>query len=217
MVPPLPCPDEDSCILYLLRHGATANNLLTPPRLQGRHENAGLSESGRQQAEAAARLFAGSLISAVYSSPLLRATETAQPIASSHQLTVLEITDLIEADVGNWAGRHWEEIASSDSNAYGLFMDDPGLNPYSGGESFGDVADRILPVFDRLLSLHTGESIVVVGHNVVNRVYLAKLMGIPLCNSRQIKQSNCGVNVIRGDLNRNRLITLNSVFHLGFD
>ena len=214
MMPALPRPEKDSCILYLLRHAATDNNLLSPPLLQGRDENPGLSEIGQQQASATAEWLEEGIISAVYSSPLLRATETASPIAKLHHVSIVEIVDLLEADVGNWAGRHWEEIARSEPDAYSRFMDDPGQYPYAGGESFGNVAERVLPAFDALLDRHAGESIVVVGHNVVNRIYLAKLAGIPISLSRHIKQSNCGINVIHRNRNHDQLITLNAIFHL---
>jgi broad specificity phosphatase PhoE len=214
MMPALPCPEKDACILYLLRHAATANNLLNPPLLQGCDQNPGLSEQGRQQASATAQWLAEGNISTVYSSPLLRATETASPIAKMHRISIVEIADLIEADVGNWAGRHWEEIARSEPDAYSRFMENPDKHPYAGGESFGNVAERILPAFDALLARHAGESIVIVGHNVVNRIYLAKLAGIPISRSRHIKQSHCGINIIHRNGNHDQLITLNAIFHL---
>ncbi len=213
-MPALPCPEKDTCILYLLRHAATANNLLNPPLLQGRNQNPGLSEKGRQQASTTAQWLAEGTISSVYSSPLLRATETASPIATMHHLSIVEIEDLIEADVGNWAGRHWEEIARSEPDAYSRFIDNPDQHPYAGGESFGNVAERVLPEFDSLLDRHAGESIVVVGHNVVNRIFLAQLMGIPISRSRDIKQSHCGINVIHRNGDYGQLITLNAIFHL---
>jgi broad specificity phosphatase PhoE len=212
----LPSPAKDSCVLYLLRHGATDNNLADPVVLQGRSADPELSEQGRQQAVAAAEFLARPAISAVYSSPLRRAVETAAAIASTHQVRVNELVDLIEVDVGNWEGRDWDEISRTEPAAYQHFIEDPGRYPYAGGENFGEVAARILPRFDQLLDDHAGESIIVVGHNIVNRVYLAHLTDIPLRHARQIRQSNCGINVIRRIATQDRLITLNAVFHLDF-
>ncbi|MEK6247310.1 MAG: histidine phosphatase family protein, partial [Planctomycetales bacterium] len=206
--------DSDMTVMYLLRHGATDNNLANPPKLQGCNLNPGLSAEGRRQACAASVLLGNQAITAVYSSPLLRAVETAETVAHQHQLPVMKVDGIIEADVGNWEGRDWEEIQQSEPAAYHQFIADPASNAYSGGECFGEVAARVIPQFDRLLEQHMGDSIVVVGHNVVNRVYLAHLSGIPLFQSRQVSQSNCGINVIRRRRGQNQLLTANSIFHL---
>lgn len=212
---PLPCPRDDTCILYLVRHGATANNMARPPRLQGRRENPGLSDEGQRQARAVAELLAERPITAVYCSPLLRARETSEIIAATHKLTPTTVDDLIEVDVGHWEGRDWGEIERSEPDAYRRFIEDPAAHPYAGGESLSALAARVLPAVDELLQRHLGQAIAVVGHNVVNRVYLATLMQLPLSRARSIAQENCGVNVIRRRAEIDSLITSNAVFHLG--
>ncbi len=209
-----PSSDNTSCLLYLLRHGATANNLARPPRLQGRHENPPLSEKGRHQASASACALAEKSIAAVYSSPLRRAVETADPIAERLGLLNQTIDELIEVDVGAWEGRDWGEIEQNEPEAYRRFMEDPAANPYTGGESLAEVAERVLPAFSKLMQRHLGSSIVVVSHNVVNRVYLAHLMGMEISQARSIVQKNCGINVIRMRDGNGKLITANSVLHL---
>ncbi len=79
---------DNTCIMYLVRHGATKNNMAKPPRLQGRREDPSLSDEGRQQAECAAKLLEDLPLTAALSSPLLRAKETAQIIAAPHDLPV---------------------------------------------------------------------------------------------------------------------------------
>ena len=79
----------------------------------------------------------------------------------------------------------------------------------------GEVQRRIVPALDDLLKKHPGQSIVVVSHNVVNRCYLAHLLGLPLARGRSIAQENCGANVIRRRGEKTSLVTLNSAFHLG--
>ena len=68
-------------LLYLIRHGATDNNEANPPRLQGRRTDPGLSKAGLAQAVRTARWLAEQGVDAVYSSPLLRARQTAEQIA----------------------------------------------------------------------------------------------------------------------------------------
>ena len=120
-------------------------------------------------------------------------------------------------DVGNWQDRHWEEIAENEPEAYENFIRNPESHPYAGGENFSDVTRRTLPVFNRLLEMHLGQSIVVIGHNVVNRVFLAHVASIPLSKSRAIRQANCGITIIRRQNKKDQLITLNATFHLVTD
>ena len=117
--------------------------------------------------------------------------------------------------MGTWEGRDWGEIERSEPEAYRRFIEDPAANPYVGGESLGAVATRVLPALAELTGRHAGQAIVVVGHNVVNRVFLAELMQIPLSRARGIAQANCGVNVIRRRNDAHQVITCNAVFHLG--
>ena len=127
-------------------------------------------------------------------------------------MTIVE--KLIEADVGTWEGRDWGEIEQTEPDAYRRFMDDPSSNAYVGGESFADVAARVIPEFEALLNRHSGQSIVAVGHNVVNRTYLATILNVPMRRAREIIQTNCGVNIIRRRRGRDQLLTANAVFHL---
>ena len=94
----------DTCWLYLVRHGATANNEARPPRLQGRRTDPALSDEGQEQSRETGRLLASQRIEAVYTSPLLRARQTARAIAEPHGLPVEVVDDLIEVDVGRWEG-----------------------------------------------------------------------------------------------------------------
>jgi broad specificity phosphatase PhoE len=204
----------DRCVMFLLRHGATASNVASPPVLQGRGMNLSLSDQGRRQAQEAAAFFAGQRLTAIYSSPLVRALETARAIALpfGHDVTVVD--ELIEVDVGRWEGRSWVEIAQTEPDAYRRFMDDPGQTPYLGGESFQQVQDRALPALRRLMEMNPGGRIAVVAHNIVNRASLAPLLSLPTARARQIHQDNCGVNVVWLEGGEMKLRTLNSTFHL---
>ena len=205
---------NNPCTLYLIRHGATDNNLSHPPLLQGSGTNPELSAEGHAQAERTALQLSTLSIQAVYSSPLKRAMQTGTPIARTHALPCCSVSELIEVNVGDWQDRHWAEIEKSEPEAYENFLRDPATHPYAGGESFGDVAHRVIPVFQQLVEAHPGETIAVIGHNVVNRVFLAHVAHIPLSKSREIRQANCGINVIRYHKKKLQLVTMNTIFHL---
>ncbi len=186
----------DACLIFLVRHAATLHNLARPPRIQGCGEDPPLSDAGRAQASCAARLLARQPITAVYASPLQRALETAAIIAQPHALAATTVAALHEVDVGDWEGRSWEEIERDDPAAYARFLDDPA--------QCGCV----------LAQQDLGQLVLIVGHNVVNRVLLATWLGIPLARARGIDQDNGGVNVIRYSQDQFKVLTVNSAFHL---
>lgn len=196
-------------LLYLLRHGATPLNLEKPYRLQGNEVDTPLAPTGILQARQAADWLRGVPISTVYSSPLLRARQTAEIIATPHALDVISITELREGSVGRWENRTWDEIKANEPEAYQQFMDDPGNIGYAGGESFNQVLKRVRPVFHELLHRHQGESIAVVGHQIVNRVIVADLMGLEMVHARRIKFANAGITMIGVEEDKPILVSLN--------
>jgi broad specificity phosphatase PhoE len=200
--------------LYLIRHGATEANLARPPRLQGRRHNPPLSRLGIRQAEATRDFLAIRPIDHCYCSPLLRAVQTAAIVAAPHGLSPQPLEDLTECDVGRWEGMDWQSIRYLDAEAYQRFMAHPADHGYPGGESFRDVHDRVSTAIDELLDLHAGESILVVGHHVVNRTYLAGLLGLTPNQARQVVLDNCGISVVVREGEQTTVSTLNAAFHL---
>lgn len=207
-------PAPDTCLLFLVRHGATDNNLANPPRLQGCGSDLGLSAHGRAQAEDAGRCLAVQPLKAVYCSPLRRACETAEWIARPHGLTVESVPNLKECDVGTWEGRSWVDIEREEPEAYQQFMMQPELYGYAGGENMTQLLERTAPALEGLMARHVGEAIAAVAHNVVNRAYLASKMGLSMAAGRGVPQHNCGINVVRYRRGDVKVLTVNSVFHL---
>lgn len=211
----IPHPEPDATNLLLIRHGATPPNEQRPYILQGCGINPSLSESGQKQAQALATFLAENCsINHIYSSPMIRAKETAQAVCAHFNLTPQEVAEIHECDVGLWEGKSWDIIEQESPAAYKAFMDDPYRNRYEGGESYGDVFNRCEPALRSLLERHTGETIAVVAHNVINRVYLASLLGLPIEKAKDIKQNNTGINIIRHHAGETKVVTMNAIFHL---
>ena len=200
--------------LYLLRHGATAANEQRPYVLQGDQTDGSLSPTGCKQAAAVAEFLREQTIDHIYCSPLKRAMETAQAVAEKHGLPVAQDPRLVEVHVGRWEGLPWMSIMEQFPQEYHQFMDNPADNPYLDGESYRDVYDRAKPAVDEILQRHPGECVLIVAHNVVNRVLLAELLGLELKQAKSIRQSNSGINVIRDEDGERELMTLNACFHL---
>lgn len=147
--------------LLLLRHGQT--ELSVGRRYSGRG-NPPLTELGRTQADAAARyLGEQGGVSAVISSPLQRAYETAAAAAKVLGLDVTVEDDLIETDFGAWEGLTFAEAAQRDPELHGQWLRDTTVAP-PAGESFDAVANRVRRARDRIVAEHSGSTVLLVSH-----------------------------------------------------
>ena len=205
---------EPTTLLYLIRHGATEANLARPYRIQGRRSDPPLAALGVRQAEATRDFLAGRPIDHCYTSPLRRARQTAAIVAAAHGLVPVALPALTECDVGRWEGLDWGAVRAAEPEAYDRFHADPAANGYPGGESLAQVHARSAPALEALLQHHEGESLLVVAHHVVNRTYLAGLLGLPLARARQVALDNCGISVVARQAGRTAVVTLNAAFHL---
>jgi probable phosphoglycerate mutase len=163
--------------LVLLRHGRTAWN--ESGRAQG-HADIELDETGHHQAEAAARDLAGLGPSALWSSDLARARQTAGYLAAACGLDVSCDARLREFDVGERQGLTLGEFSELYPDEYAAWVDGAGMVPVKGGEDTDDVERRIVPALQECLgSLGRGECGVVVGHGAAIKVAVAGLLDWP--------------------------------------
>jgi broad specificity phosphatase PhoE/ribonuclease HI len=147
--------------LLLLRHGQT--ELSRERRYSGRG-NPALTDTGRKQAEAAARYLAErGGIAAVISSPLQRAYDTATTAAKALGLDVTVDDELIETDFGAWEGLTFAEAAERDPDIHLRWLRDTSLRP-PGGESFNDVQQRIERAGSRITTDYAERTVLVVSH-----------------------------------------------------
>ncbi|WP_102144649.1 bifunctional RNase H/acid phosphatase [Mycobacterium hubeiense] len=145
----------------LLRHGQT--ELSTQRRYSGRG-NPALTDIGRRQADAAAQYLAQrGGISAVITSPLQRAYDTAMTAAKALRLDVSVNDDLIETDFGAWEGLTFGEAAQRDPDLHRRWLRDTSVTP-PGGESFDEVHHRVRRARDRIIAEHGGTTVLVVSH-----------------------------------------------------
>ena len=188
--------------VFMLRHGETAYNA-AGNRYCGRTE-VGLTEKGILQAKRVNQRLHGIQIDAAYSSPLQRARLTAE-IATGHQVRTDE--RIIEVDFGNWEGKTQAEFLLSDPGTWEAWMQDPAsAKAGATGETGRQVVDRVDTFFSEMLSKHAGQTIVVVAHNGVNRLYMAHKLGMPLKNYRRIFQENSAITHF--ELDNEGVITL---------
>lgn len=175
--------------IYLLRHGQTAWNA-DNNRYCGRTDIP-LTAKGIGQAEEVKRQLEGIHFEKVYSSPLQRAFDTAC-IASGRE--VVKDDRLIEADFGAWETKTKEEFISENRLLWLNWMEDPAVHRAGGtGETGTEIVARVDAFFRSLQQAFPEGNIMVVGHNGINRLYLASKLGMPLKNYRQLVQQNSSV------------------------
>jgi len=184
--------------VYLLRHGQTPYNA-DGNRYCGRTDIE-LTEKGIQQALAVNSRMKGIALDAVYSSPLLRARRTAE-LASGWDMVQTD-QRLIEVDFGGWEHKTREEFVAEDPSSWETWSRDP-LSSRAGntGESGAAVVGRMDDFFNEVLVRHAEQTILVVGHNGVNRLFMAHRLGMPLQNYRRLVQENSAITLFELDDN----------------
>ncbi len=181
--------------VYLLRHGETIYNA-DGNRYCGRTD-AELTEKGITQAKRVAGALHGRRIDAVYASPLQRAYRTAE-IACAHRLPVIRDNRLIELDFGLWEGKTREEFVAENPALWEAWCESPDhIRAGNTGDTAWEVVQRVDDFFMEMRKKHDGQTLLVVAHNGVNRLYLAWKLGMPLKNYRRIVQENSAVTSIR--------------------
>lgn len=161
--------------LLLIRH---AHNDWVGERLAGWTPGVHLNEVGRAQAAALAQQLAEVPLAAIYSSPLERTLETAQPLAETRDLTVEVREGLGEARYGDWTGRNLEELQKEE--LWPVVQVYPGGARFPGGESMREVQARIVAEIDAIRDGHAGQTVAVVSHSDPIKMAVAHYAGLPL-------------------------------------
>ena len=166
--------------LVLVRHGETIWN--AENRYAG-STDIPLSLRGREQAEKLASWVSSVDLAAIWTSPLLRARETAAPSERVSGIAAHVDSRLREIDFGRGEGLTEAEMKRSFPEAYEAFQEDPVSYHMPDGEDPRDVARRATECFKEVARTHPRGRVLVVTHNTVIRLALCQLLGITLSNT----------------------------------
>jgi broad specificity phosphatase PhoE len=130
-------------VILLARHGETAEN--RQRRFQGQ-KDVPLNETGREQARALAEQVAAQSppIAALYTSPLVRAAETASIVGARVGLEPRPDDRLKEVDVGAWQDRLKDDVEREDPEEWAAFLRAGDGFRFPGGESFAEQQERVI-------------------------------------------------------------------------
>jgi probable phosphoglycerate mutase len=201
--------------LYLIRHGQSAGN--AEGRFGG-HGPTPLSELGRKQAEITGEALARENITAIFSSALYRAVQTAEPLSRLTGLPIHTKAAFRERHVGVLEGLTFDESKQNHPKDYYALVNRNFHHVISRGESYRQLVRRSMNELWELLRNHQGERLTVFSHTGAICFMTLHLMGAIRSDTKQtpwLITSNCGINrfEIRGR-NNIRVLALNDTRHL---
>jgi broad specificity phosphatase PhoE len=198
--------------IIVVRHGQTVANVNN--QVQG-HGNADLSKLGYLQANKTAEKLSDVDISAVYSSDLDRAHNTAKIIAKPHGLSVTADARLRECCFGEWEGLTIDEIKNQYAETYQAYTLDSVRNRAPGGERLEDVQARIVSVMNELADKYKDETVLLVAHVGPIKSMFCYILGADMYAFRKISVSNCSISAVTYQPENGwRLLSFNNTDHL---
>jgi probable phosphomutase (TIGR03848 family) len=192
--------------ILLIRHGE--NDYVKKGRLAGRLPGVHLNQKGREQSQALAEKLRGAPIKALYSSPLERALETAEPIAQALNLEVIRCEDLLEVDFGEWQGQSLKGLRRL--KLWKAVQHSPATTRFPGGESFAEAQFRACRVLERLAGQYEEKDIIAcVSHSDLIKLAVAYFLGLPLDLFQRLFIAPASFTVLALGAAGSYLVTLN--------
>ncbi|MEP6900982.1 MAG: histidine phosphatase family protein [Actinomycetota bacterium] len=201
--------------LYLVRHGQSAGN--AEGRFGG-HSPTPLSELGLEQAKLTAKSLAKEKIDAIYTSDLLRAVQTAEPLAKLLKLPIIKTSAFRERHVGVLEGLTFDESKEAFPKDYYALVNRNIQHVITKGESYRHLLRRATGELSEILRIHQGEKVAIFSHTGAICFLTLHLIGAINRYTKQtpwLVTSNCGINrfEFRGR-NNIRVLAVNDTRHL---
>jgi phosphoserine phosphatase len=199
-------------LFILVRHGQTEWNRVE--RFRGRAD-VPLDQTGLDQAAATGqRIAAEWRPAAIYSSPMVRTMQTAGAIGEYLRMVAEPHGGLVDIDFGQWQGLTPEEARAQWPEMVDAWYHTPQNAQPPGGETLSDLRRRATAMLDELAARHREQSIVLVGHTVINRVILLAVLGLGNDRFWRLAQDTCAINVFERRDGDYGMIKLNDTCHL---
>ncbi len=195
-LPPEPGEQKPSqpATIYLIRHGT--NDWVGSHRLAGWTPGVHLNEQGKRQALALAGRLAKEKLAAIYSSPLERTLETAEPLARAHDLAIRIRDGLGEVKYGDWTGRSIKDLAENEADLWRVIQVSPSLARFPNGEGLYEMQARAVQEIDAIARTHAGEVVAIISHADVIKACLAHYLGVHLDLFQRIIVNPASLSVV---------------------
>jgi len=197
--------------LLAIRHGAT--DWSRERRFAGSRDIS-LSPEGRRQCAALAQALAPTPIAVLYASPLARARESAQAIATAQGIDVTIESDFREMSFGDWEGLTRDEVAGRFPADYEVWRTAPERFARPGGETLSAVAERVMRGLGELRAVHGGETVVLVSHAIVTKLIVLAALGLGPERLWSVETSPAGISEIEYRDDWTMVHRVNTLAHL---
>lgn len=196
-------------VVLLVRHGE--NDYMVKKILAGRTPGVHLNDVGRSQAESVAEHLKHLPIKAIYSSPLERTWETAEPLARALNSEIVPRPDLLEVDYGTWQGQTYEWL--SKQSEWGILHTTPTLVRFPGGETLTEAKARVSDEISTLCAMHAAKDMFVCfTHADLVRMVVVHYLGMPLDHYNRLYIGPASVTALEINEESTRLISMNYEF-----
>jgi probable phosphomutase (TIGR03848 family) len=193
-------------LVLLIRHGE--NEFVKKGRLAGRMPGVHLNEKGQQQAKKLAEMLKNAPLKAVYSSPLERTMETAEPIAAALGLQVIPRAGLQEVDFGAWQNKTLKSLRRR--RLWKTVQGAPSLMRFPSGESFSDAQNRMANEIQEICAQHKPQDMIAcISHSDSIKLAVAYFIGLPLDHFQRLHISPASISGIMIGENGSGLLSLN--------
>lgn len=201
--------------VFLIRHGEVAGNMGSGDRVfYSGWDDVPLTARGIKQGEVVARRMAKEKLHAIYSSDLQRARLTAKSIAAPHGIEVLCDAGWRESNFGAWNGKSEGDILAGWPDVWQARQADPVDVAPPDGESLRDLANRLAPAWQKIVTQHEHEQIALIAHQGVIRVLLLLILEAPLSVYRRFQIDNCSLSRVEVVAGKPSLRFINETHHL---
>jgi phosphoserine phosphatase len=198
--------------IILTRHGHVEG--IKPRRFRGR-EDIPLTSLGIEQAKATALRIATSWQPAVtYTSPMGRCVSTGTAIAEACGVPCHVLPELNDLDYGAWQWKTHEEIAKAFPPEYAAWRTAPHFFRFPRGESLQELVARAADALRFVLQKHKDQTVVLVGHDSVNRALMTQVLDQPLSAYWRVVLEPCGVSEIDFQDGAPSVLRVNETLHL---
>jgi probable phosphoglycerate mutase len=199
--------------ILLIRHAE--NEYVAKGRLAGRQAGIHLNENGKKQAMALAETLSDAPIKAVYSSPLERCLETAQPLADALGVDNIPREGLQEIDFGEWQNRTLKQLRRR--KLWKVVQGNPARMQFPGGETFANAQLRITNELEALSKLHKAKDLIACfSHSDIIRLAVAYYIGTPLDLFQRIAVSPASISTLHMGEVGARVLNVNHGVSFGF-
>jgi len=196
-------------MIIFLRHGQAENN--TKRILAGRTEGVPLTKTGVEQAERIAKYLKHMDISAIYSSPIERASNTAKIVADYNSLSY-ELDDrLIEIEMGKFTRMNYDDMFAKYGNVFLKFYENDPIIAKCEVETFAEVQKRVIDMVEYIVKKHKNQNVVLVTHMDPIKSMISTIMDLKPKTLFELIIANASLTIVKEQDEKFSLSAINAM------